>query len=95
MLANLTNVMAEFAGIARSLELFGISKYISVPLVGVAVWLLIVKGNYQSVEKIFLFACVVYVTYIISGFLVQPDWKQAAIYSVRPALMLDAAYITC
>ena len=58
-----------------------------------AVWLLVVKGNYQSVEKIFLFACVFYVTYIISGFLVKPDWKEAAIYSVKPVLMLEPAYI--
>ena len=67
VLANLTNVMAEFAGVASSLELFHISRYISVPLAAVAVWLLVVKGNYRSVEKIFLFACVFYVTYIISG----------------------------
>ena len=58
-----------------------------------AVWLLVVKGNYQSVEKVFLFACVVYIAYIISGVLVQPDWKEAAIYSVRPVLMLDRGYI--
>src|SRR4029453_16008686 len=56
-------------------------------------WFLGVKGNYQSVEKIFLFACVFYVTYVISGFLIKPDWKEAAIYSVRPVLILDAAYI--
>src|SRR5580700_5779617 len=68
VLANLTNVMAEFAGVASSLELFHISKYVSVPLAAVAVWFLAVKGNYRSVEKIFLFACVFYVTYIISGF---------------------------
>src|ERR1700684_2245352 len=77
VLANLTNVMAEFAGVASSLELFHISKYVSVPLAAVAVWFLAVKGNYRSVEKIFLFACVFYVTYIISGFLVKADWKQA------------------
>ncbi len=93
VLANLTNVMAEFAGIASSLELFHISRYISVPLAAVAVWFLVVKGNYRSVEKIFLFACVIYVTYIISGFLVKPDWKEAAIYSVKPVLMLDSGYI--
>jgi len=64
-----------------------------VPLAAVAVWLLVLKGNYSSVEKIFLFACVFYVTYVISGFLVKPDWKEAAIYSVKPVLMLDSAYI--
>jgi NRAMP (natural resistance-associated macrophage protein)-like metal ion transporter len=93
VLVNLTNVMSEFAGIAASLELFSISKYISVPLSAVAVWFLVVKGNYQSVEKIFLFSCVLYVTYIISGFLVKPDWKEAALYSVKPVLMLDPGYI--
>ncbi len=93
VLANLTNVMAEFAGIASSLELFHISRYITVPLAAVAVWFLVVKGNYQSVEKIFLFACVIYVTYIISGILVKPDWKEAAIYSVKPKLMLEPGYI--
>src|SRR5712671_4719061 len=67
--ANFTNVIAEFAGIASSLELFHISRYISVPIGAIAVWLLIVKGNYRSVEKIFLIACSVYITYIISGFL--------------------------
>ena len=90
VLVNLTNVMSEFAGIASSLELFHISRYISVPISAVAVWLLIVKGNYRSVEKIFLFACVFYVTYIISGILVKPDWKEAAIYSVKPVWLLDA-----
>src|SRR4051795_4901462 len=93
VVVNLTNVMSEFAGVASSLELFHVSRYISVPLSAIAVWFLVVKGNYQSVEKIFLFACVLYVTYIISGFLVKPDWKEAAIYSVRPVLLLEPAYI--
>jgi len=93
VLANLTNVMAEFAGVASSLELFHVSKYISVPLAAVGVWFLVVKGNYRSVEKIFLLACLLYVTYIISGFLVKPDWKEAAIYSVKPKLMLEPGYI--
>ncbi len=93
VLANMTNVMAEFAGVASSLELFGVSKYISVPLAAVGVWFLVAKGNYKSVEKIFLVACTIYVTYIVSGFLVKPDWKEAAIYSVKPKLMLDSEYI--
>ena len=93
VLANMTNVMAEFAGVASSLELFHVSRYVSVPLAAIAVWLLVVKGNYKSVEKVFLLGCVIYVTYIISGFLVRPDWKEAAIYSVTPKLMLDSGYI--
>jgi NRAMP (natural resistance-associated macrophage protein)-like metal ion transporter len=93
VLVNLANVMSEFAGVASSLDLFGISKYITVPLSAIAVWLLVVKGNYQSVEKIFLFACVLYFTYIVSGFLVKPDWKEAAIHTFEPKLMLDPGYI--
>src|SRR6266849_6410988 len=94
VLVNLANIMANFAGIAGSLELFHISKYISVPIGAAAVWLLIVKGDYRSVEKVFLFACVVYVAYIISGVLVRPNWELAAIDSVRPVLMFDSGYIT-
>jgi len=94
VLANLTNVMANFAGIATSLELFGISRYITVPLGATAVWLLIVKGNYASVEKVFLFSCVVYVAYIVSGVLVKPNWQQAAIDSFHPVLKFDGGYIS-
>jgi NRAMP (natural resistance-associated macrophage protein)-like metal ion transporter len=92
--ANLTNVMANFAGVASSLELFHISRYASVPLAAILVWLIIVKSNYQRVEKIFLFACSLYVFYIISGILVKPDWKEAVIYSVRPVLLFEPAYLT-
>jgi Mn2+/Fe2+ NRAMP family transporter len=92
--ANLTNVMANFAGVASSLELFHVSRYLSVPLAGAAVWLLIVKGNYERVEKVFLGATALYVCYIFSGILVKPDWKEAAIYSVRPVLLFDPGYIT-
>ncbi len=92
--ANLTNVMANFAGIASSLELFGISRYITVPIGALIVWLLVVKGTYASVERIFLFATLIYVCYIISGVLVKPDWKEAALYSVRPVLLFEPAYLT-
>jgi len=93
VVANLTNIMAEFAGIATSLGLFGVSRYISVPLGAVAVWFLVVKGTYRSVEKIFLGACVVYVAYIVSAALIQPNWKEAFVSSVHPQLMLDRKYL--
>jgi Mn2+/Fe2+ NRAMP family transporter len=93
VLVNLTNVMANFAGIASSLELFHVSRYISVPLGAVGIWFLIVKGNYKSAEKIFLFACIIYVAYIVSGILVKPNWTEAAIDSFKPVLMLDRDYI--
>ncbi len=93
VLVNLANIMANFAGIASALGLFQVPHWVSVPLGALAVWVLVVKGNYANVEKIFLFACAVYVCYIISGVLVEPNWKEAAISSLRPTLMLDSAYI--
>lgn len=93
VLTNLTNVMAEFAGIAESLHLFSVPRWVSVPVCAVAVWLLVVKGTYHSVEKIFLLASTVYVSYIISALLIEPDWKTAVVTSLHPVLMLDPAYI--
>jgi Mn2+/Fe2+ NRAMP family transporter len=86
LLTNLGNVIAEFAGVASSLEIFHVSKFVSVPLSAVIVWLLVVKGTYRSVEKVFLFACLFYVTYVISGFLAKPDWGAIGTSLVRPTL---------
>jgi len=94
VLGNFTNVIAEFAGVASALELFHISKFVSVPLAALVVWLLVVKGTYASVEKIFLGACVVYIAYIVAAVLISPDWEASALASVKPVLLLDAAYLT-
>ena len=94
VLGNFTNVVAEFAGVASALELFHISKFVSVPLAAVAVWFLVVKGTYASVEKIFLGACVVYIAYIVAAVLISPDWEASALASVKPVLLWDAAYLT-
>jgi Mn2+/Fe2+ NRAMP family transporter len=77
VLVNFGNVVAEFSGIAGSVQLFGVSKYVSVPLSALAVWALVVKGNYKSVEKIFLAASVFYVAYIVTGVMAHPDWHTA------------------
>jgi Mn2+/Fe2+ NRAMP family transporter len=81
---NFGNVLAEFSGVALSLELFGVSKYISVPLAAVFVWLLVVKGNYKSVEKIFLAASGFYICYIIAGALAGPAWQEAIVATLKP-----------
>lgn len=75
VIADLGNIMAEFAGIASAGEIFGVSKYISVPLSSLFVWLLILKGDYKIVERIFLLGCSVYVSYIVSGIIISPDWS--------------------
>ena len=69
LIANLANTVSEFAGVAASMEIFGVSKFISVPIAAVVVWLLIVKGNYKTVERVFLVASLIYLTYVISGVL--------------------------
>jgi len=85
VVTNFGNVMAEFAGVASSLQLFNLPKYLTVPFAAAVVWLLVVQGTYSSVEKIFLVASAFYVCYIIAGLLAHPDWKAAAIATVsRP-----------
>jgi len=92
---NLGNTISEFAGIAASCEIFGVSKFLSVPLCAMAVWLLVVKGTYKSVEKVFLVACVFYITYIFSGFLAKPDWAEVIPQTFKPAFQFRSfAYLT-
>ena len=81
---NFGNILGEFAGIAGSLELFSVSRYISVPICALIVWLMVVKGQYKSVEKIFLVASFIYITYIAAGILAKPDWIQATLHTVKP-----------
>jgi NRAMP (natural resistance-associated macrophage protein)-like metal ion transporter len=82
---NLANIMAEFAGVASSLELFSISRFIVVPLAAGVVWLIVVRGTYKSIERIFLTASVVYVCYIFAAFIAKPNWMIAASATVvRP-----------
>ena len=93
LLVNLTNVTANFAGIAGSLDLFGVSRYLSVPLGAVLVWVLVVKGTYRSVEKIFLVASSFYVAYVISAVIVKPDWSLAFRSSVTPVIEFNGPYL--
>lgn len=83
VVVNFTNVVTEFAGIAGSMQLFHVSKFISVPLGALLVWALVVRGDYKSVEKIFLFASVVYLAYIVAGVLGRPDWHEALVQTVK------------
>ena len=84
VLVNLTNVMAEFAGVASSLELFRISRYISVPLAALPFGSWSSRATTRAWRRSSSSPASLYVAYIISGILVKPDWKEAALYSVRP-----------
>lgn len=94
LIANLANTVSEFAGVAASMEIFGVSKYVSVPIVALGVWLLIVKGSYKSVERIFLVASALYLSYVASGLLVNPPWGQVLRAAVTPSFHFEAGYVT-
>src|SRR5271170_6872789 len=83
VIVNFGNVVAEFSGIAGSMQLFHISKYASVPICAVIVWALVVKGDYKSVEKVFLAASVFYIAYIVTGVLSGPNWHLALVETVK------------
>ncbi len=93
LVADWGNTVSEFAGLASGMSVFGVSRYISVPLAALLVWILVVKGTHQLVERVFLAACVFYVAYLISGFLAHPDWKQAAINTAKPTPQAGSAYL--
>jgi len=90
---NLANTVSEFAGVAASMQIFGVSKYISVPLAAIGVWLLVVKGNYKSVERIFLVASFFYVAYIASAILTRPVWPEVLQATVTPSFRFDTGYV--
>jgi NRAMP (natural resistance-associated macrophage protein)-like metal ion transporter len=94
VLTNFGNVMAEFSGIAVSSGIFGVPKFIALPIAALFVWLLVVRGNYKSVEKVFLLASALYISYIVAGFLAQPNWALDAKNMVVPQISLNTAYIT-
>ncbi|HSY59172.1 MAG TPA: Nramp family divalent metal transporter [Terriglobales bacterium] len=93
LLVDLGNTVAEFAGVAASMQIFGISKYVAVPIAAIAVWLLVVRGTYSQVEKIFLVACAFYLSYVVSAVLAKPDWLLAAKETVAPTLHFNAEYL--
>ena len=87
LITNFGNVVGEFIGIVGSMGLFGVSKYIAVPICAVIVWLIAVKGQYKSVEKVFLAASFFYITYIFAGALAKPAWIEAVKATVKPPQM--------
>jgi len=92
--ANIGNTATEFAGVAGSLMIFGVSKYISVPLVAVAVWLLVTKRDYKTTERIFLFFSFCLLSYIISAALAKPDWREIGRAIIRPEMHFDTGYLS-
>jgi NRAMP (natural resistance-associated macrophage protein)-like metal ion transporter len=93
LIANFATTISEFAGIAAAGEIFGISKYLLVPLCAVIVATLILKSNYKFLERVLLLMIVFYISYILSGVLANPDWAGVASQAVTPSFMFTSAYI--
>ena len=91
--ADLGNTISEFAGLASGMGVLGVSRYIAVPLGALIVWLLVVKGTYRMVEKVFLVACLFYIAYPISCFLAHPDWSLAVKNTLVPSFQFNATYL--
>jgi NRAMP (natural resistance-associated macrophage protein)-like metal ion transporter len=91
--ADLGNIAAEFAGLASGLGMFGVSKYVAVPVGAALVWLAVVRGSYKHVERVLLALSLIYFTYPVSAFLAHPDWKQALTNTLIPQLRPEPGYI--
>lgn len=92
LIANVGVAIGDFAGIAASLELFHISKYISIPVLVLLIWVILTRGNYSKAEKVFLFLTITFFGYIVTAFLVKPDWSKVAVSIVRPEAKFDKGY---
>jgi Mn2+/Fe2+ NRAMP family transporter len=93
LVTDLGNTVAEFAGWAAALEIFGIPRWVSVPIGALVVWWIVVKGNYKTVEKIFLIACTIYLTYVVSALFAKPVWKDVLKQTFEPKIESSAAWV--
>ncbi len=92
-IANLGTTVANLSGWAASMEILGFSKYVMVPAGAIGIWLLVTKGTYRSVERVLLFACIIYFGYVVSGFMARPDWPAVFKALVVPDIKKDFEYI--
>jgi Mn2+/Fe2+ NRAMP family transporter len=93
VISNAATSVSEFAGIASAMEILGVSRYIAVPVAALAVWLLVVRGSYRRVEKIMLALSAVFIAYVVSAFLVGPDWAEVARATVVPSVEFSSAFV--
>ncbi len=93
VVSNWGNITAEFAGIAAAFSIFGVSKYLVVPAAAVVVWLVLYKGSFKTIQKIFLLLSSFYVVYVINGFIARPDFGEALGALVTPQLELNTPFL--
>ncbi len=92
--ADIMNTMTEFSGVAGSMQIFGVSKYISVPIVAVGVWFIVVKGTYRVAEKIFLVFCLALFVYVVAALMGKPDWNAVGQSIIKPDIETNLLYIS-
>ena len=93
LIANLGVIISEFVGIAQASELFGIPRYVTVPLTAILIWWLVVRGTQKRVEQVFLAMSLVFLCYVASAFLARPDWSAVAEGFVTPSITFEAGYL--
>lgn len=94
LISNTTVTLSEFAGIASGFALFGIPAYVSVPIAAVAIWALTMSGSYHRIEKILLLISCAFVTYVVAGVMVGPDWGDALNATLIPRFSTDPQYFS-
>ena len=94
LIGNVATTFSEFAGVASGMEIFGVPRWISVPVAAAAVWGLIVGGSYKRVQNIFLVLSCVFATYIVAAFLAQPDWNETFQHTLVPAASSDLGFLS-
>lgn len=94
LIGNVATTFSEFAGIASGMEIFGVPRWISVPIAAAAVWGLIVGGSYKRVQNVFLAISCVFVTYIVAAIIAQPNWNLALIHTVIPEVSSDISFLS-
>ncbi|SFL77913.1 Nramp family divalent metal transporter [Pelosinus propionicus] len=93
LIANIGTTASEFSGIATSFEIFGVSKYIAVPIMAFLIWWLVLKADYGKIEKIFLVLCATFLSYVISGVIIDPPWGEVFVASLTPSFSTDADFL--
>lgn len=94
LIGNVATTFSEFAGIASGMEMFGLSKYLSVPVAAIAVWLLVVGGSYKRVEKVFLILSLVFLTYVVAAFMAGPDWTVTVTQTFKPQVIQQQSFFS-
>ena len=94
LIGNVATIVSQFAGIASGMEMFGVSKYITVPIAALAVWAIVIAGNYKQVERVFLIISLVFITYIVAAVMAKPDWGSALQSTVVPSFVNDSSFIS-